>query len=332
MNIASSLFDLLDCPSGDGVTGEAMRFETVPVPGYAAYLLGKSANGDLALLVDAAGETGALSPLVRLDAVSVFHNALCVVSSGGKASRRRLSVIVLTSTRDALRSSFTQLVTPLITSLGQTPTAKSVTLAFDALVDLFRAAAKPPRRTSQGLWAELYMIVQSQDPAALIRAWHLDPNDRFDFHAGETRLEVKSASGSRTHVVSHAQVSPPEGAVSVIASILTNRAAAGTTIRSLAHRVLSRVLEHPQLQVRVHEVLAASLGATIDSALDEAFDEQMAKATLRYFNAADLPALAAPIPPEITEIHYRLEFSKVAPTPPRALVSLGPLYAASISA
>lgn len=66
---------------------------------------------------------------------------------------------------------------------------------MNQLIELFRAIAKPARKSLQGLWAELFLISQACQPAILVDAWHTAPEDSYDFAVDNQRIEVKSFSG-----------------------------------------------------------------------------------------------------------------------------------------
>ena len=92
---------------------------------------------------------------------------------------------------------------------------------MDRLIELFRAMTTPSRKSVQGLWAELFLIAQSRQPTILVDAWHMLPEDRYDFAMDDQRIEVKSFSGSlRQHHFSLEQLQPPEGVKTLIASML----------------------------------------------------------------------------------------------------------------
>jgi hypothetical protein len=67
--------------------------------------------------------------------------------------------------------------------------------ALESLIELFRMLTIPPKESVQGLWGELYLMAQANDPVRLAGAWHARPEELFDFSEGAELLEVKSAAG-----------------------------------------------------------------------------------------------------------------------------------------
>jgi hypothetical protein len=81
-----------------------------------------------------------------------------------------------------------------------------------------------PRKSVQGLWAELFLMARLRDPSALVAAWHSQLGDLYDFSAGSQRIEVKSAIGRiRRHHFTLEQVLPIPRTRVLIASVLVER-------------------------------------------------------------------------------------------------------------
>lgn len=75
---------------------------------------------------------------------------------------------------------------------------------MNQLIELFRAIAKPARKSLQGLWAELFLISRAHQPAILVNAWHTVVEDRYGFAVDNQRIEVKGFSGQiRQHYAEH---------------------------------------------------------------------------------------------------------------------------------
>jgi len=254
-----------------------------------------------------------------------------LVSIGGRAEQRTFSVAVLSPEARTLQEYFLDLVPLVAQSLGQNPTASAVADAFRSLVALFRAAGRPLRSTVQGLWSELFVLAQASDPAVLVDSWHVDANDRYDFHSGAQRIEIKSAAGMRKHRFSLEQVSPPPDADVIVVSVLTAPVATGLTIKSMLETLVTRLVGYPSLQMKAHEAVASTLGDSLHHALNESFDVELARATLRYYDVRDLPKLPGPIPPEIGQIRFAMDLSACAPKTDVDVRARGGLFAAVVS-
>jgi hypothetical protein len=248
-----------------------------------------------------------------LEHLAVQHDIECRVEEpSGAVHTARYSMVQLKSSDRHLTNLFLRVLGPFLLAVGAQPSRRVVTEALQGLVDLFRALERPPRKSVQGLWAELLLIAGAPDPVALVEAWHATTTDRFDFSAGVERIEVKSASGSvRAHHFSHEQLRPPAPARGVVWSVLLKRAATGCTLRSLSEEVRGRVAAHPNLVGKIDRVLVELLGAALPASLETVYDRETATASIRIFDVRDLPAIEAAIPDRISELSYVVDLTDI---------------------
>lgn len=296
------LFDDLVPPTGYAA---GLVFSSIELPDTGAYRIGKSAAGEPALLIRPADKGQKVAPPIRLQSLSVHHEALCRVSSKGAVLQERtFSVVSCTSSDRELQKYFLDVLVPLIASMGNHPTSDKIVSSVRALVELFRAISNPSRESTQGVWAELLLICLANDPQALASVWHTGPSDRFDFNGGETRIEVKCAAAGRKHHFSLEQLAPPPGTHVAIASFVTTRSAGGLSLREMLLRAQAKLKGNEELQARIYQVVAETLGSGLTAGLTDAYDEQLAISSLRYFWADDLPAPRGAIPPEVTQVRF----------------------------
>ena len=118
------------------------------------------------------------------------------------------------------------------------PTASELSQAIERIAALFLALERPPTRTVQGFWGELFLIATSKQPVFLVEAWHTQASEHYDFAAGVHRLEVKtSGDRSRNHHFSTKQILLRHMATHVaVASMFTERGASGPTLGELGTR------------------------------------------------------------------------------------------------
>lgn len=302
------LFAALPLPPGDSAAG---RFSAQPVPGMPACSIGKDAVGNPVLLVetDESGPRGSGEP-VTMEHLSVLHNVDCRLQSHeGGTNTARFSVVRCCGGDRTLHEYFLRALSPILGALPPRPQRRQVVDAINTLVELFRRVTQPPRKTAQGFWAELFVIRSARDPAHLLRCWHTTPEDRFDFAEGGQRLDVKAAGGRlRAHHFSSEQLRPPVGALSVIASVLIEQSAGGESVNDLIEQIRRRVSEH-ELLVHLDAVTALTLGTEWRAANDVRFDRQLANESLRFLDARTIPNIPAGVPPEISEVHFRVDLT-----------------------
>jgi Putative PD-(D/E)XK family member, (DUF4420) len=323
------LFAALPLPTGDSPTG---RFSAQPIPGMESCSVGKDAAGSPVLLIEteAAGPRAAVAPIV-LEHLSVLHNVDCrMQDTGGGASTHRLSVIRCCGDDPTLHEYFLRALTPVIASLPTRPSREQVVQAVNRMIELFRRAAQAPRKTIQGLWAELFVMQRASDPCRLLRGWHTELADRFDFAEGAQRLEVKTVAGRvRMHRFSHEQLRPPAGTLAMIVSILIERSAGGQSVNDLVDDIRRRVAD-PDLLLRLDAVVADTLGNEWRAAQDERFDRHLATESIRFLDARTIPSVGTAIPPEVSDVHFRVDFTNHPLTAPDDLCQAGGLFAAAL--
>jgi hypothetical protein len=108
--------------------------------------------------------------------------------------------------------------------------------AIWALRELFGNGfhAAPDKAVLRGLLGELLCIRASGDAALALRAWHVGPDDRYDFSAGSTRVEVKTTTSSvREHRFTSRQLPPLHGVHVWIASVQLAEVSDGASIASI---------------------------------------------------------------------------------------------------
>jgi hypothetical protein len=201
---------------------------------------------------------------------------------------------------------------------------------MSALVELFRALELPSRKSVQGLWGELYVIVQASDATALVSAWHTAPEEAYDFSGGAQRIEVKTASGDqRRHHFTLVQLQPPTGAAAVVVSVLVERVGGGVSLGELLSRARSRVAPHPDLVLRVDQVVAATLGHSWRRALAERFDWERAEESMTFFDVGLIPSIEpAAVPPDVSDVRFRADLARVQPVSERVMREEGGLFQA----
>jgi hypothetical protein len=213
----------------------------------------------------------------------------------------------------ALVARFLDVMEVVVRTAGRTPTTDHVRRAVEDLAELFRSLDRPPRKSAQGVWAELFLMARAEDAGRLAAAWHTISGEAFDFSEGSDRIEVKAASGGRReHYFSFAQVYPPRGVRVLVASLLVEALAGGTSVKRLLKTLRGRLADRPELVLRVESIAAQSFGNAWTSGLEESFDWQRAEESLRFFEPQAIPAVAKELPREVSDVRFRSDLSRSA--------------------
>jgi hypothetical protein len=169
---------------------------------------------------------------------------------------------------------------------------------------------EPPRKSLQGLWAELFVIAQANDPVTLAGAWHTAPEDLYDFSLGNQRIEVKSARGRvRRHFFTLEQLNPPPGMKLVIASVLIEASGEGVSLVELLEQIRVQLSGRADLMLRVEKVVGLTLGESWRHAIEERFNYRLAEESLSFYEPEQIPQISSDIPSEVSEVRFRSDLT-----------------------
>lgn len=272
--------------------------------------LAKDGRGRPVVLLTAL-ETDTRPASLQLENLQVDHGLQCRIGqASGDIIESRFSVAQCRTDDAVLQRCFLDLFDAILSAIPAEPSQRDIAETLQRMASLFLAIERPPRRAAQGLWGELLLIARSSDPAVIADAWHNEASERYDFASGLQRLEVKtSADRTRNHHFSFEQAHPAPSVQCVIVSMFVEQATGGRSLGDMWDEVRDLVSGAPELRVRIDEVCLAALGNTWQQARAVSFDEQLAVASLGYFDVRDIPRLPSDVPTGVTQIRFRSDVS-----------------------
>lgn len=326
-----SLVDLFARMQTPDVSGSGTnRFVAIPISPSRTYRLGKDSTGSPTLLIQLPSEQAIEASPIRLQHLYVAHDVHCVIRHGQGTETGRFSVISCFAADRATEIYFLRVIEALLPGLGERPDVRSINKAVDSLVELFRGLSNPPIKAVRGLWAELFLLAESQNPKKLVDAWHTFPDDLYDFNEGNHRIEVKSTSGEiRRHHFSLAQLLPPEGATLAIVSVIVNRAGGGTTVNDLIDELRSLFSGSPHRILRLYKVVALTLGDKWHEAELDMFDRPAARQSLAFFGSPDVPMVSPDLPAGVSNVRFSSDLTGKIPFSEKEVRALGGLIASA---
>lgn len=188
-------------------------------------------------------------------------------------------------------------------------TADDLVSFFKALVRLFSVGpARDPNTERQGLWGELFMMRSVRGFEFWLPFWHSDPRRRFDFTAGQYRVEVKTtASSARIHHFSHRQVFPVDNEEIVIASLLLQEDDSGLALKTLVDECRQVATMTPHFFKLEKAVRRTGMDDPIDTG--PAYDSTAAASNLRWFQSHDVPHFRVAEPAGVLDTRYRVDLT-----------------------
>ncbi|MBR8769884.1 PD-(D/E)XK motif protein [Porphyromonas levii] len=289
---------------------------------YSASLLPNSSSHKLGITEFGAPVFFIKSPLlehcanIKLDLISVLFNQSCrlklrdiLLEDNGV-----YTVVILKTNNPELGAYFINIIGLVLSKIGDTPDSKVLITELNKLVELFRCLTNPSKKTIQGLWAELFVIEQSKDPEYLIKSWHSEINDIYDFNDGLNKIEVKSTCNTtRKHHFSLKQLNPSDGAYLLICSVFVMSSGSGVTLFDLMKSIEKRV-QALDLRFRLNEIISKTLGSDLEKAMDFYFDYQQALDSYQIYNYKEIPCIENKlIPNELSNVHFECDITNVNP-------------------
>jgi hypothetical protein len=287
--------------------GDGDRFSTTPIPGHEQHRLGKDAQGSPLLLISILDVPSQRQPApIVLEHITVMYNQNCRVSrSDSTFEEGRFTVVRCTGEDTTLQAYFLRVASAILISLKDRPTQSDVANAINRLIELFRAMTKPPRKSVQGLWAELFLISNARQPTILVDAWHTVSEDRYDFAMDDQRIEVKSFSGQiRQHHFSLEQLHPPGDVKTLVASVCVERTQAGESIADLREKIQGSLSSNPDSLLHLDTVIALTLGEGWHHASEVRFDSESAKESLAFYEASAIPSVNPNLPSGVSYVRF----------------------------
>ncbi len=201
----------------------------------------------------------------------------------------------------------------LIGLLGSAPSTVAVSNAVEQLIGLFQKLKMPPRKSIVGLVGELVVIMVARDATQAVEAWRSDPDERYDFTAGNLRLEAKASSTrSRVHALSLEQATPPNDTVGLLASVYVEQAGGGKSVQSLLSAIESKLPSYEAI-LKLRMVVAETLGHELVSAMGWCFDLEQGISSVRFFDLKTIPAIRGTLPTEVSGVRFSTNLSNVEP-------------------
>ena len=275
------------------------------------HFFGRDSNGHPCLLLDS--RNASLRAPIRLALLEVQFALACRIIDDRESERvRTLTAIVCRSTQLVITTYFAHVAETIVSIVGASPLSGEVAQAVRTLTELFQSLSWPTGRSVIGLFGELFAIHVSRSPRVAVTAWRSSVDNRFDFSIDDVRLEVKSSSDRiRSHSFSREQCMPPDNTVGILISLFVERSGGGLSLGELVERVERQLVGDAGLIFRLNATIAETLGEATTTAMGMRFDEHLARGTMRLYDLAQVPAIRADIPAEVSQVRFRANIGQL---------------------
>lgn len=288
-------------------------FSVHPIPDAPAQFVARTEAYHPAILVEMGQGHMSRAP-IALEHLRVTFNVECRLSLGDDQRQARMTVVECLSEDEEVRRYFLVVAGRVLKRLGADATADQIGSAIDALASLFQRLSRSPAKDAQGLFGELVVIDQAAEPIVLVEGWRADPEEHFDFAWTGLRLEVKTNSTrQRRHRFSLEQCSPPRGTDGVLVSLFVEKCGGGLSLDSLVLRIEGRIATRPDLVIKLHDCVAASLGLGLVRGLGRRFDERLARGSIRFYDLTEIPAVRGGLPNGVSGVSFISDLGGMMP-------------------
>jgi hypothetical protein len=311
---------LAPVPAHDG----QIAYSVARVGSGSAYFVARDTNNKACVLIRVR-DTSQRHAAIRLENLEVEFSVRARVTEINNSSETIFTIIRCRSDDRNLINYFLNVAEALIKILGPTPTPDAIVKAIAHLVKVFQRLLAPAAKPVAGLFGELLLIGNCANPVRAMTSWRMSESSRFDFSAGDLRIDVKTSLGrARLHTFAYDQCNPPPRTVAFVASLFAEVTGSGISISDLVGEIEGLISGRAELVTKLHETVASTLGASLAESMTVRFDERLATTSLQFFDLRTIPAIRIPLPPGLSDVHFRSDLSAVHPTAREQLIERSP--------
>ena len=251
---------------------------------------------------------------LNAELLSVEYNMLCnIVEKDEQIYNQRFTIITLRSDNEQLQKMFVDVFLMMLSMMPKKPSSILIAYKIESLLSIFSKLKRKPVHKLQGLWAELLVIEQSKDPVTIAKAWHSQPESKYDFTMGRGKVEVKSTSSeNRIHRFSLDQLNPSDSSRLLVCSTIVRESAEdenGLSVYDL-YDSISMKISDSEIRLHVYDVMMETLGSDFYVARKKYFDYSEACDSLSLYEHSDIPKIDKSCIPElVTEVRFSADLS-----------------------
>lgn len=273
-------------------TEKKEEFTALPIDENSNHKIGKNIDGKPSILIYVDEKTDEIIPNTVLKNISIYYDMNCSVNLENKIQNKVFTVITFTGEDESLYESFLRVSEILIQTIGINPKRKDVSTIVKKFIKLFKNISDSPLKSIQGLWAELFIISLAKDTKKYIDAWHITPEDKYDFNFGKKRIEVKSSSNrKREHYFSLGQIEEFDNTEILFCSLFVEKSPGGKSIEDLINEIKKKVKGNFDCLEKLFFICYRVLGNSLDDSFKIRFDTQIAKHSLKIYALEDVPKI-----------------------------------------
>ena len=283
-------------------------FSAIEIKKHSNHLIGINNSNEIAILFDSKEPK---SKGDALEFIELTHNENCSILDGDNNLNKNYSVLKCSIQNIHLKELFLKLLENIILEIPNQVSQKEISELTKNIFDLFAAIKKPSRETLIGLWGELFIINTSSNVEDLVKAWHPENTDRFDFYSKNQALEIKTTtSNNRIHNFSYEQLSAANEKL-VISSLMLRFNRSGKSLDDLKKEILDQ-LQNKDLRDKFDVNYYKTIGDINHEDIEEhKYDYSYAYENIKYFDLLNIPRLTEKPMEGVKKIKYQSDLTGI---------------------
>ena len=295
----------------NSVAEVADTYRVEPVSKNNGHKIGCTENGFPVFFIECSDAPNVAN--IHLRIIDVLFNQKCNLSVNNKLiADKKYCMVIMKDSEDDLIKYFLDVITLILEQLPKQPTTKQLAVELAKITQLFTNKPTVSEDAIQGLWAEMLVIEQSNNPDYLIKSWHVNPTDKYDFNDGSDKIEVKSTTKQiRSHLFAIEQLNPNTGSQLIIGSIQMVKTGVGCSLFDLEEKIINKIKDRDSA-IRLKEVIVSTIGTHLSEISSIYYDYMQSVDSLKFYDYKDVPSISLDcIPQGVSNVHFSVDFSNV---------------------
>ena len=100
----------------------------------------------------------------------------------------------------------------------------------------------------------------------------------------------------------------------------------GLALADMIEGIEARIAADEDLLLKLHEIVAATLGTSLAESLAVTFDARLAESSMLFFDLRAIPAVRVVLTPGVSDVRFSSDLSGQTPLGAETLIDRDPLY------
>ena len=273
-----------------------------------SHRIGKNNLGEAVILFDIKNSSETLDGLNTKN-LELNFNQKCILHEENDDIEKKFTILKCKLTGTSSLVIFFEVIETLFNNLSDNPTDVEIIKYISDIMDLFSKMKSGSKNNLYGLWGELLLISNAVNKDELVKAWHTNSTDQYDFMHFNEIIEVKTTIlNSRKHNFSFNQLSVGESNLYISSIKIQETGEEGVSIADFQNQINSELIEN-KLIIKLDILIKKILGTDYANLIRVKFDEKYAKNNIKFFDSRDIPKITSQ-PDQVSQIEFVSDLSQ----------------------